>query len=1129
MALIGQVQIARRFARSIRIDTDLEDPRALEGFVCPPSYLEVLLGIARHVSETGQGAFTWTGPFGIGKSSLIVAMSALLSGDVVRRQRAAEILGADASNIFWRTLPPGIDGWRVVPVVGRRDEPVVVIGEALVRSGIVAKTPKGGWNETLVLKSIAKVSDQVQHKTGGIILFLDEMGKLLEAAANSGSDLYILQQLAEASSRSNGHFLIVGVLHQAFDQYANRLSRETRDEWAKVQGRFVDLVVNTAGEEQIEIISRAIESQHRSVLTSAEAMTIAELIHPSREAAAVRLANVLERCWPLHPVVATLLGPISRRRFGQSQRSIFGFLSSAEPRGFQDFLSMADDDDVYQPYQLWDYLRINLEPSILASPDGHRWALAVEAIERCDVQSDNPLHVRLMKTIALVDIFKEHSGLLPSPALLKACFSDKTESDLKHALNQLNRWSLAIYKKFLGAYAVYAGSDFDIDGAITGALKEAIEVNFVELEALAGLQPMLAKRHFHETGSLRWFKVGIVPVSEIVNHAAGYTPDQATIGQFLLAIPSRNETEAEATRLCQHAAALKNNGGITIGLSKRSWSIATLARELIAAENVRDRRPELAGDSVARREVDARIAELQDQLDLELKRAFNGATWFHQRGSSATYRFSELNGLASEIADLRFAQCPVIHNELLNRHRPSSSAIAAQNALLRRMVQHEGTARLGIDGFPAEGGLLVSILEATGLYAEGPSGWHFAPPADGHSSRLDPIWRGATNHLKENMNRVVPVAEIYDLWRQAPYGVKEGLLPVLATSFILSQRNYTAIYREGVFRPRFNDVDVEYLAKDPSSVSIRWMDLSDTARSLLSGLSDVVRELEPSRRLINLEPIDVARGLIGIFEGLPNWTKRTARLSSNAMRVRELFKRARDPNQFLFDDIPIVVTQLPSANNTADVAVVVADLQEGLEELVRAYPLMISRMVATMLDELGVPNGSEQSLIELQARAKNIIQLSGDFRFESFVSRVARFDGSGTSFEGIASMAANKPARDWVDPDLDRAMLELVEMAQRFIRSETFARVKNRVANRHAIAVVFGFDGRQEPLVEEFEITDADREVIRVLVEKIEASMSEFAAEKRNITLGAITELGARYIKRSSVGYILEGENDARN
>ena len=164
------------------------------------------------------------------------------------------------------------------------------------------------------------------------------MGKFLEASAHDGSDIHLFQQLAERASRSSGRLLVVGILHQAFEEYAHRLSRQMRDEWSKIQGRFVDLVVNTAGDEQIDLLGRAIESGHRPKPPGALAEGVVRLIHGKRSP---HLAEMLEDCWPLHPVTACLLGPLSRRRFGQNQRSIFGFLNSAEPQGFQDFLRNA--------------------------------------------------------------------------------------------------------------------------------------------------------------------------------------------------------------------------------------------------------------------------------------------------------------------------------------------------------------------------------------------------------------------------------------------------------------------------------------------------------------------------------------------------------------------------------------------------------------------------------------------------------------------------------------------------------------------------------------------------------------------------------------------------------------------
>lgn len=1116
MALIERIHIARRFQRSIRIDTDLGDASALEGFICPQSSADVLLMMARHVADTRQGAFTWTGPFGSGKSSLVIALSALLNGKAELHSYASKVFGHKIANAIWEALPVGTRGWRVVPVVGRRDDPVRVIGEAVEAAGIVERKPRGGWTETQLINSLADAAQRSPKTHGGLIIFIDEMGKFLEGAAQDGADIYVFQQLAEAASRSDGRLLIVGVLHQAFEEYAHRLSHQIRDEWTKIQGRFIDLPVNTAGEEQIDLISRAIESDRRPKAPTSLARTVAGLVHRERPADRERLALMLESCWPLHPIVGCLLGPISRRRFGQNQRSIFGFLNSAEPHGFQDFLRRADERDLYGPERLWDYLRANLEPSILASPDGHRWALAVEALERCESIGGDDLHLKLLKTIAVVDLLKERSGLAPSYELLRACFTAISESAIKKALDQLKSWSFIIFKKFLDAYAIYAGSDFDIDQAVRSTLEEVDEIDFAKLKALVGLQPILAKRHYHDTGALRWFDVNLSPARDLVKLAEGYRPANGTIGQFILVIPTDSEKENLVADFCREAARRSHQWDIVTGTSKRTWAIVDVARELIALERVSHDHPELAGDSVARREVDARLAALQGQLETELRTAFDGAVWYRKwQRQPKPYRQADLNSLASELADKRFDQCPRIHNELLNRQRPSSNAVAAQNELLKRMVLNEGQPRLGIEGFPAEGGLFASLLEATGLYAQNRNRWRFAFPSkrDADQYRLMPLWTAASDLLKKNGRRTVAVSEIYDLWRQPPYGVKDGLMPVLAVAFILSQRNSVAIYREGIFRARFDDVDVQYLAKDAGIVQLRWMDMSDVARRLLSGMAEIVRSLDQTNALVHLEPIDVARGLVSIYEQLPPWTKRTIRLSANAIRVRELFKRAKDPNKFLFDDIPGLLNGDAILATDGDLRLVVTGVHDGLEELVQAYPSMLHRLRDVMLSELQVPNVAPQSIAELRDRAENITQLAGDFWLEAFVGRLSHFDGSDNGIEGIASLAANKPPRDWVDPDLDRATVEIADMAQKFLRAETFARVKGRRAKRQAIALVIGREGRPVPILEEFAIANSDRAAVDDLIERVTAVFDKASTSRRTVVLAALAELSARYMR----------------
>ena len=1115
MALADQIHVARRYQRAIRIDTDIGNPAALEGFVCPASSAEVLKTMARYVAEGGQGAFTWTGPYGSGKSSLAVALSAALNGGKALRRHVTSILGPGTTTLLAKALSPRTRGWRILPVVGRRDRPAQVIGEAIRAAGLLTGKGPRVWTEKRVLDTIEEIAARHPRAGGGLAVFIDEMGKFLEAAAHDGSDIYLFQQLAERASRSGGRLIVVGILHQAFEEYAHRLSRQMRDEWSKIQGRFVDLAVNTAGDEQIDLLGRAIESDHRPKPPGSLAEGVARLVNGQTSP---HLAEMLEDCWPLHPVTACLLGPVARRRFGQNQRSIFGFLNSAEPQGFQDFLRNASDADLYGPDRLWDYLRINLEPSILASPDGHRWALAADALGRCEAMGGEDLHLRVLKVIAVVDLLKDRSGLVASLDLLKRALPGCGNRKLAAALADLQSWSLIVFRKFARAYAIFEGSDFDIDHAVEQASAGMSEMDFSSVGAMAGLPPIVAKRHYHETGALRWFDVGIVPLVEVEKAADDYTPRHGAIGGFFLAIPTLGETEKAARKICRKAARMSREWDIVVGLSQSAWSIPDLAVELSALEHVRDETPDLQGDRVARSEVLGRIAALQGQLEIELGRAFDSASWYRKHAKARPLFHAELNSLASDLADARFESAPRLQNELLGRTKPSSNAVAARNTLLRRMALNEREDRLGIEGFPAEGGLLASLLEAPGLHRETPNGWRFvAPEPDADSPHnLVPTWRAATGLLKANAHRAVPMAEIYDVWRRAPLGIKDGLLPVLAVAFLLSQRETLAFYRQGMFQVRISDLDIDYLAKDPADVQLRWMDLTEVSRHLLSEMANVVRDLDEENVLSHLEPLDVARGLVAIHDRLPPWVGRTQRLSLNAKRIRQLFKQAKDPNRLIFDDIPKVLDDTQGVGEEEATQRIASQVREGLVELLQAYPTTLNRMRETLLAELQVPNASPSMLAELRGRAENIRELGGDHRLEAFIVRLARFEGRDEDMESLAGMAVNKPPRDWVDPDIDRAAVELAEMAQRFVRAESFARVKGRRDKRHAMAVVVGMEGRPTPVHAEFDVTDMDLPDMKSLIKRMDTALQESGEVRRNIILGALAELSARYVDDAS-------------
>src|SRR5690625_7931180 len=154
------------------------------------------------------------------------------------------------------------------------------------------------------------------------------------------------------------------------------------------------------------------------------------------------------------------------------------------------------------------------------------------------------------------------------------------------------------------------------------------------------------------------------------------------------------------------------------------------------------------------------------------------------------------------------------------------------------------------------------------------------------------------------------------------------------------------------------------MAKDAETIQLRWMDLNNISRRMLSDMADVVRDLDEENELKRLQPIDVARGLVAIDEKLRNWTKRTMRLSARAIQVRDIFKRARDPSQLLFDDIPALVnSKKVDISDKDDIREIVSIVKEGLQELVLAYPLMVHWQRDMLLAELQVAYLSRDSIL----------------------------------------------------------------------------------------------------------------------------------------------------------------------
>jgi hypothetical protein len=1073
MTITKRVRVERRFTRSARVDADMGSAEAIEGYVVQASVRHAFTTMAQSVQARRHGAFSWTGPYGGGKSSAALVLGAALGPAGSARAAADALLGRETVDLLRGAFRRSRKGWKVVALSGRRASIVDDLRSAM------------GLSQEADLA--AAIADQANKGTAdGLLLVIDELGKYLEYAAQDGGDLHILQDLAELGARSDGRLVVLGVLHQSFERYASKLPRAMRDEWAKIQGRFQDIPLATVGDETLDLISRAITAEKVPAAATALAARIAAEVRQRRGSAPAALERMLEGCWPLHPVVALLLGPLSRHRFGQNERSVFSFLASTEPAGFQDYLS-AEPHAPYAPAQLFDYLAANLGPSILASSEGHRFSTSLDAIDRAAARG-GPLHVALTKTATLIEMFGMGSGLAANVTVLGASVEGVSEREVASALNELVGWSVLVHRKHLDAYAVFAGSDFDLDAAVAAASRGDDRLDLSERLALP---PVVAKRHYHRSGCLRWSEVLIYPLP-VLDGVSGKADPKAfasahveaydnwqhsrrSAAAIVLLVRPSEMTDREAEAAAKAIASRGEAGSVVCGLARSSYLIRELALELASLERVAQQNPQLEGDLIARREVQARVGEVSSMLEQEIRGAFSQAKWFAAGRRAPDYDGRPLSAIASAEADELYAQAPLIRNELINRDRPSSNAMGAVRLLLHAMAARTGEERLGFAGYPPEYALYASVLRQAGLHRQAQSGeWHFTGPDHGEVGRS----YAAAWQLAAQMPDGTTIADLYAKWRDAPVGLRAGPMPILAFAWLLANARTTAVYLDGIFTPTIDELLADRLLQSPEAITIRHVALGREEDALLHGLAVV---LEQRGLADSPTPLTIAKALVRVAAKLPKWSQRTRAFSVETRRVRDLILHAADPNKLLFDEIAHLGPTPVDCVNA---------VRHALNELEAGYGVMLEQLARSLAVALGC---DPDTFDGIGRRATAATGVTGDLRLDAFAQRVATLERAADrqgAIEGLASFLVHRPAAQWTDQEVDKAHAELIRFSRSLREAEALAVARGRAAGAEALSVVRASHGG-EPVVHSFEVSAEETELAHGVADQLMTVLGE--------------------------------------
>jgi hypothetical protein len=1067
MTASSTVTVRATYTRSVNVERDGASRAVLDMYIPTNRALDTLRRVSATLASDQAVPRAWAliGPYGSGKSAFSLFLSHVLGGtgdplNVVAKGRISldepELIATidrDVGNGYVSILLTGSPeslSRRLLQAIEQKvsfsaglkaaDKKKILVTAANLLSG-------EHLAHSAVLALVQAFQSAVLASSGkNVLLVVDELGKFLEYEARSAkaNDIHLLQSLAElASARGPATLQLVVLLHQSFDVYAKGVKAALKNEWLKVQGRFESISFIETAEQTIRLVAAALEAQHPPSFEkqiAREAKQAALALHAAGALPSLMTVeqahSLFVACYPIHPV-ALLALPHLCQKVAQNERTLFTYLGSLEPFGFQSSLERFKGNGAVTwiaPSELYDYFVENQSLSLADPLTQRRWIEVSTAVDRMHQGSDQ--HASLLKSIGVLNLIGAQGGFKASPAVLATLLSGSSSSVSQHLLEELQAWSLIVFRKFTGEYRVWEGSDFDLESALRQQVAELAGTRLSQrLKHHRKAGPIVARRFAIETGNLRAYVRRFIEFDELTAEPPALVP------QILYVLTDPSVDLLSATEALKEA---------TMGAPLRIAALVPISEEVMAvveeAEALRRmevKYPQLAGDPIALRETRERLKQTESLENVILANLIEEPQYlawiFRGESLAITGRRAFQQFLSENLKRDVFAQTPAVRNELINRNKPSSAAMGARRKLLMAMLENSAQRDLGIEKFPAEKSMYLSLLQATKIHRMQGQVWGFHAPDfdsyEGQSYRA--VWEAIAGFFASAEQTPRSVGELYEILASPPFGVKEGVLPVLWLAAYLVLQDEVALFDNGVFLPALTKEALEKVLNNPYSLHVqstavtgmRGILLKKYGQLLLAGIDN------------NTQILPVVKPIARMLAGLPEFSKKTNRLSQQAKDVRLLFQKAKSPGELLFELLPKACGYSGAElNEPAVVDAFAATLRAALHELQLAYRGLLAEFESNLKSVFAMKG--QLSLRELRealrGRFRGLESLTIDMGgSKAFLLRIQDTSGDDTIWlESLAAFIAKKPASKWDDAEVAIAEVRLIEFTRKILELE---------------------------------------------------------------------------------------------
>lgn len=890
--------------------------------------------------NSGHHSFSIIGTYGTGKSSFILALQDDLENGrnaIINKSALGKYSGFDFLNI---------------------------VGDYAPLSQLISK--KLGTDTDNSIGELNAFYQRIRKGNRFLIIVVDEFGKILEHAAknNPEKELYFLQQLAEFVNGPSRSIILLTTLHQNFGSYGTKLTESQRNEWQKIKGRFQEIVFAEPVEQLLALTANRLGCVR--TLSRHERLAIDRIYKVALQCGIISKSfnkQTAESLFPLDPVSAVCL-TIAIQRYGQNERSLFSFLSATGLRSINDFI--ASEGLTYNVASVFDYISYYFFSAINeTNADSMGWRSLSVAIERviglnlCAKDTEDCL--KMVKTIGLINMF--FNGIVLDSTFL-SIYGEAALNILnpEEIINELISYKIIRFAKYKSQYILFEGTNIDLDVELYKAASviPVPSISSDELAAFFKQRLNLASASFYRTGTPRYFEYILTNKPQIKEPAGDID------GYIYLIFPLEDiEQSVIDLSLSKHAGAsifvyFKNIDPIV----KHIYEIKKIQYVI---DNV------AFDDRVAKAELENQKAYevncLNEFLNSIASTGAENVHWYFNGTHvdiNSTYDF---NKLLTRVCETIYSNTPIIRNELFNRQKLSSAISLARVRLLDAMLDNSDKDMFGIEGYPPEKTLYMTLFRESGIHHKNSNGdWVLgAATNEGFKS----LWDVSCDFIESCVDKPRKLIDLVKILQHAPYKLKQGVIDLWIPIFLFIKQQELALYNGTTFILALNREVFELIQKRISDFSIRAFKISGVKLEFFKRYRQFLHK-EDDISLTSSSLLETVKPFFRFYRNLNNYAKTTCKFdSAYTARFRDVISNATDPVKAFFEDLPAAMGYKELCNDEF-VEHYLNQIRNAVKELNKCYEDLIDRIEQTIVEHFGLPNEFEDYKNSLESRYHGI-------------------------------------------------------------------------------------------------------------------------------------------------------------